>query len=127
MEADARFVAGVLAAGNAKRQTRLAEALACLRARPARRRAEYREDAPGVSFQSLIRVRQPTYSVPSRLIGPTLRVELYEPELKVYLGRDLLFCLPRGRGGRGALVDFRHVVGPLRHKPGAFNRESAVD
>jgi hypothetical protein len=60
------------------------------------------------------------YSVPSRLIGHTLRVELYESQLKVYLGRDFLFCLPRQIGARGALVDFRHVIEPLLRKPGAF-------
>ena len=58
--------------------------------------------------------------MPSRLIGHTLRVELHEAELKVYLGRDFLFCLPRLRGDRGALVDFRHVIAPLLRKPGAF-------
>jgi hypothetical protein len=115
-----RFVAGVLQAANAKRQKQLAEELACMRPLPASRLAEYREYAPVVSSQSLIRVRKHAYSVPSRLIGHTLRVELYEPELKVYLGRDFLFCLPRLRGDRGTLVDFRHVIVPLLRKPGAF-------
>jgi hypothetical protein len=120
VEAYDRFVEGVLQAANAKRQPRLAEELACMRSLPATRLAEYREYAPVVSSQCLIRVRKHTYSVPSRLIGHTLRVELYEPELKVYLGRDFLFCLPRLRGDRGALVDFRHVIVPLLRKPGAF-------
>jgi hypothetical protein len=114
------FVQGVLRAANAKRQKRLAEELACMRALPAGRLAEYREYAPVVSSQSLIRVRRHTYSVPSRLIGHTLRVELHEAELKVHLGRDFLFCLPRLRGNRGALVDFRHVITQLLRKPGAF-------
>jgi hypothetical protein len=87
---------------------------------PAGGLAEYREYAPVVSSQSLIRVKRHTYSVPSRLIGHTLRVELHEAELKVYLGREFLFCLPRLRGDRGALVDFRHVITPLLRKPGAF-------
>jgi hypothetical protein len=115
-----RFVQGVMAAANAKRQSRLAQELACMRALPAGRLAEYREYEPVVSSQSLIRVRKHTYSVPSRLIGHTLRVEQHEAELKVYLGREFLFCLPRLRGDRGALVDFRHVIGPLLRKPGAF-------
>ena len=115
-----RFVLGVVQAANAKRQKRLAEELACMRPLPAGRLAEYREYEPVVSSQSLIRVRKHTYSVPSRLIGHTLRVELHEAELKVYLARDFLFCLPRLRGDRGALVDFRHVIGPLLRKPGAF-------
>ena len=115
-----RFVGGVLRSANAKRQKPLAEELACMRVLPAGRLAEYREYEPVVSSQSLIRVRKHTYSVPSRLIGHTLRVEQHEAELKVYLGREFLFCLPRLRGDRGALVDFRHVIGPLLRKPGAF-------
>jgi len=114
------FVEGVLQAANAKRQKRLAEELACMRPLPATVLAEYREFAPVVSSQSLMRVNKHTYSVPSRLIGHTLRVEQYEAELKVYLGREFLFCLPRLRGDRGTLVDFRHVITGLLRKPGAF-------
>jgi hypothetical protein len=115
-----QFVQEVLRAANAKRQKRLAEELACMRRLPAGRLAEYREYEPVVSSQSLIRVKKHTYSVPSRLIGHTLRVELHEAELKVHLGRDFLFCLPRLRGDRGVLVDFRHIIAPLLRKPGAF-------
>lgn len=114
------FVVGVLRQANAKRQKRFAEERACLRALPAGSLAEYREFAPVVSSHSLIRVQKHAYSVPSRLIGHTLRVELYEAHLKVYLGREFLFHLPRVRGDRGALVDFRHVITPLLRKPGAF-------
>jgi hypothetical protein len=114
------FVEGVLHAANAKRQKRLAEELARMRPVPESALAEYREYEPVVSSHSLIRVNKHTYSVPSRLIGRTLRVERYEAELKVYLGREFLFCLPRLRGDRGALVDFRHVITGLLRKPGAF-------
>ena len=110
----------MLRAGNSKRQKLLAQELACTRALPIGRLAEYREYAPVVSSQSSIRVQRHTHSVPSRLIGHTLRVELYEAELKVSLGREYLFALPRVRGKSGAGVDFRHVIGPLPRKPGAF-------
>lgn len=115
-----RFVGEVLRTANAPRQERLAEELACMRPLPATRLAEYREYEPVVSSQSLIRVQRHTYSVPSRLIGHTLRVELYEAELKVYWGREYLFRLPRVRGKHGSGVDFRHVIGALLRKPGAF-------
>jgi Mu transposase, C-terminal domain len=115
-----RFVERVLNSANARRQQRLAQELACMRTLPVSEMAEYREYSPVVSSQSLIRVRKHAYSVPSRLIGHTLRVELYESRLKVYLGREFLFDLPRLRGDRGALVDFRHVIVPLLRKPGAF-------
>jgi hypothetical protein len=120
LEAYDRFVEGILRSANAKRQKRFSEEQACLRPLPAGTLAEYREYEPVVSSQSLIRVKKHAYSVPSRLIGHTLRVELYEARLRVYLGREFLFDLPRLRGDRGALVDFRHVIGPLLRKPGAF-------
>jgi hypothetical protein len=107
-------------AANAKRAKQLEEELACMRELPECKLAEYREYQPVVSSHSLIRVNKHAYSVPARLIGHTLRVEYYESKLKVYLGREFLFDLPRLRGDRGALVDFRHVIGQLVRKPGAF-------
>ncbi len=77
-----RFVVGVLWVANAKRQKRLAQELASMRPLPVGRLAEYKEYAPVVSPQSLIRVKRCMYSVPSRLIGLTLRVELHEVQLK---------------------------------------------
>jgi hypothetical protein len=120
LEAYDQFVQGVLKAANAKRQVRLAEELAVMRPLPVGQLAEYREYQPVVSSHSLIRVNKHTYSVPARLMGHTLRVEQHEAELKVYLGREFLFGLPRLRGDRGSLVDFRHVITPLLRKPGAF-------
>lgn len=115
-----RFVGEVLEKANARRQDRLERERACMKALPPGPLAEYREYEAVVSTQSLIRIRKNAYSVPSRLIGQRLRVHLHEARLKVYLGREHLFDLPRLRGDRGALVDFRHVVEPLLRKPGAF-------
>jgi hypothetical protein len=114
------FVEGVIQAANAKRAKPLAEELARMRVLPGGKLAEYREYEPVVSSHSLIRVNKHVYSVPTRLIGHTLRVEYYESQLKVYLGREHLFDLPRLRGDSGGLVDFRHVIGQLVRKPGAF-------
>jgi len=62
------------------------------------------------------------YSVPARLIGQELQVEVYERELKVYSGRELLLTLPRQCGSRGVVLDYRHVIDHLLRKPGAFER-----
>lgn len=115
-----QFVADLLHRANAGRRQRLAEELAVMRPLPGSALAEYREYAPVVSSQSLIRVNKHAYSVPSRLIGHTLRVQQHEAVLKVYLGAEHLLDLPRLRGDRGAVVDFRHVIEPLLRKPGAF-------
>jgi hypothetical protein len=120
LEAYDLFVETIVRAANAKRANALEEELARMRMLPEIKLAEYREYAPVVSSQSLIRVRKHTYSVPTRLIGHTLRVECYESHLKVCLGREHLFDLPRVRGKSGGLVDFRHVIGQLLRKPGAF-------
>ena len=115
------FVVSVVRAANGPRQKQLTEELACMRPLPETRLAEYREFAPVVSSQSLIRVNRHTYSVPSQLIGHTLRVEQHEARLRVHLGREYLFELPRLRGKQGCLVDFRHVLPGLLRKPGAFS------
>ncbi|MGA1731069.1 MAG: IS21 family transposase [Steroidobacteraceae bacterium] len=120
LEAYDAFVQEVVRKANASRQEKVAEELACMRPLPAGELADYREYEAVVSSQSLIRVKKIAYSVPSRLIGRRLRIRLHEAHLKVYLGAEHLFDLPRLRGDRGALVDFRHVVEPLLRKPGAF-------
>ena len=114
------FVTQLVQRANAPRQQRLAAELAVMRPLPGSALAEYREYAPVVSSQSLIRVNKHAYSVPARLIGHTLRVQQHEAVLKVYLGREHLLDLPRLRGDRGAVVDFRHMIEPLLRKPGAF-------
>ena len=113
------FLTQVLEAANRPRQARLAEELAEMRPLPSTRLAEYQEVDVLVGKHSTIRVKKVTYSVPSRLIGQRLRVEVHESVLKVTLGREQLLELPRARG-RGAVINFRDVVGPLLRKPGAF-------
>jgi hypothetical protein len=115
-----QFLVKVMRACNGPRQARLAEELSVMQALPPTPLAEYREVGVGVSSHSTIRVKKITYSVPSRLIGQRLRVEVYERELKLYLGRERVLELPRACGKRGAVINFRHVVGPLLRKPGAF-------
>ena len=115
-----RFVESVLLSANAGRTKRLEEELAVMRALPPSMLAEYREMEAVVNSNCIIRVKKIAYSVPSQLMGHTVRVRLYESELKVYLGREFIAALPRVRGDRGALIDFRHLVGPLLRKPGAF-------
>ena len=114
------FVEEVLIRANQTRQQRLGEEVARLRALPPTRLAEYRELSAYVGSGSTMRVKNITYSVPSQLVGQTVRVERYEAELKVYLGRELVVRLPRQNGDRGARIDFRHVVVALLRKPGAF-------
>jgi len=47
-------------------------------------------------------------------------VQVYEGQLKVFHGRELLLSLGRAAGDRGAVIDYRHLIEHLLRKPGAF-------
>jgi transposase InsO family protein len=115
-----RFLEGVLLRANETRQIKMNEELMVMRELPPTRLNEYDEVCCRVSSASTIRVKKVGYSVPARWIGQDLKVEVYEGELKIYAGRELLLKLPRERGDRGAVIDFRHVIDQLLRKPGAF-------
>lgn len=114
------FVEGVLAKANDGRRARLSEEFKVMRPLPPSRLSEYDELSCPVSQHSTIRVKKVVYSVPARLIGQEVRVEVYEGQLKIFHGRELLLSLPRARGDRGAVINYRHVIEHLLRKPGAF-------
>lgn len=114
------FLTRVLERANAGRQARLVEELERMRPLPVTRLSEYDEVYCRVSSASTIRVKKKGYSVPARLIGQELKVEVYETQLKLYAGRECVGVLPRERGDRGMVLDYRHVIDHLLRKPGAF-------
>ena len=71
---------------------------------------------------STIRVKDRTYSVPSRLIGVMVDVRLYTGHLEVYYKGHLVESMERIRGTGEARIDYRHIIGSLVRKPGAFAR-----
>ena len=116
------FLHQVLERGNRSRQEQLAVELAVMKPLPPTRLSEYDEVYCTVGSASTIRVKKVGYSVPSRLIGQKLKAEVYERELRLYSGRELLLSLPRHCGARGVVLDYRHVIDHLLRKPGAFER-----
>jgi hypothetical protein len=116
------FLIGVLQAGNRGRQDKLVEELTVMKPLPPTRLTEYDERYCRVSSASVIRVKKVGYSVPARLIGEDVKVEIHEGELKLYSGRELLLRLPRRHSDRGVVLDYRHVIDHLLRKPGAFER-----
>lgn len=115
-----KFLEVVLEAGNKGRQARFREEMSVMQVLPPTRLAEYQEVCCQVSLASTIRVRNVGYSVPARWIGSEVKVEVYENELKVYSGRELLLSLKRRCGGGGVVLDYRHIIDHLLRKPGAF-------
>ena len=71
---------------------------------------------------STIQVAKRTYSVPSRLIGNEVQIRLYADWVQVYYKGHLVERMDRVHGEREAHVNYRHVIGSLVRKPGAFAR-----
>jgi len=115
-----QFLHDVLERANAARTEKVAHELKEMKDLPPTRLSEYDEVCCRVQSNSMIRVKKVGYSVPARLIGSQVKVEIYEATLKIYTGRELLMTLPRVRGDRGAVIDYRHVIDHLLRKPGAF-------
>ena len=121
-EAYAKFLEDLLRQRNAGRQTRLQEERAALRALPARRYECWRRVRARVGLGSTLKVDRNTYSVPSRLIGEVVEVQVRTEELEVWFGGVLTERLPRLRGRGQERINYRHVIGWLVRKPGAFER-----
>ena len=110
--------------------TRAAKLLAVerpmLRPLPVRRTAEFEELPARVSKYALFSVKGAQYSAPSQLIGHRLMVRQYAQHIECWLGGQCVLSLPRARpvdGQRvGRSIDYRHLVGALKRKPGAFAR-----
>jgi hypothetical protein len=79
-----------------------------------------REEKVKVSRSSLIRVLRNTYSVPTGLIGHTIKVRIHEWHLEVYYGTKLVETLPRLVGRRKRHINYRHLIDTLLRKPGGF-------
>jgi hypothetical protein len=109
-------------AANRLREPKLADELAVMRPLMVSRLPEYRQESVLVTSWSTIRVRRNAYSVPSRLIGETLRVYVFEQRLEVYHGGVLQLDVDRLRGEGGHRINYRHVIWSLVQKPGAFAR-----
>ena len=61
------------------------------------------------------------YTVPSRLIGHRLGVHICDDRLELFLSSTRILTLPRGRAGATGsnvhVVNYRHVIHPLKKKP----------
>jgi hypothetical protein len=114
------FLVEVLHKANATRGVKIAAELEVMRELPSSMLPDYQEYEVRVGWQSTIRIKEMAYSVPSRLIGQKVRTRVSETQIEVYCGREVACTLVRRHGRAGAVIDFRHVIGELVRKPGAF-------
>ena len=99
---------------------------AMLKPLPVRRTAEFEEIPARVSKYAVFTLKGVLYSVPSQLIGHRLMVRQYAQHVEGWLSGQCVVSLPKARPAEGQRVgraiDYRHLVGALKRKPGAFAR-----
>ena len=120
------FVNTIVQRFNARVAKRLVTERAMLKPLPVRRTAEFEVIPARVSKYAIFTLKGVLYSVPSQLIGHRLMVRQYAQHVECWLGDQCVVSLPRARpvaGQRvGRAIDYRHLVGALKRKPGAFAR-----
>jgi len=121
-EAWESFVQEVLRKANGVRGHRVVEDLAAMRPLVVSRLPEFTEEDICVSEWSTIRVKHCAYSVPSRLIGETLQVRIYEDRIEADYAKAPQLRCERLRGRNLHRIDYRHVIWSLVRKPGGFAR-----
>ena len=98
---------------NRRCKGRLAEELSVLQRLPQHRFIDYTELTVKVTSSSTISVKRALYTVPSRLIGETIRVHLYHDRLACFVGQTRVITLPRvypsTATGRARRIDYRHA------------------
>ncbi len=118
------FIDDIIRDINVHKQDKLEEERQYLQPLPLQGTADYTEKVVRVSTSSTIQVKRVLYTVPSRLIGETLRVHIYDNRLDIYLGATHTVTLARKRATdhnhRARQVDYRHIITSLERKPQAF-------
>ena len=127
LDAYRSFVAGVIADHNRRHADTIEIERAHLRALPPAPSSTWEEASVRVTSSSGFSFRHAFYTVPSRLIGHRLHLRVHDDRIEAYLGAVHMLTLPRGRAPSKRaprttthIVDYRHIIGSLRAKPGAL-------
>jgi len=122
VDAYRRFLEQVLDKANSGRRDRLAEELKRMPVLNTSRLAEYDEYRCRVRSWSTITVKRRIYSVPSRLIGEKVSARRYEDRLEVFYNGVHQLTAPWISRDGGHHINYRHLIGWLVRKPGAFRQ-----
>ena len=124
LDAYRRFVDEIIGRRNAHNRKRIELEKPKLARLPKRRTADYEEKIVTVTSSGGFILGRVFNTAPSRLIGFSLRVHLYDDRLDCFLGSTPMLTLRRGRpvsdSKGGHIVDYRHVIHALRKKPMAL-------
>lgn len=116
------WIEGIVTGANALRSKRVDEELAAMKPLAVQRLPEVERLRVRVTSNSTIRVKNNTYSVPSRLKGERVEVHLRDRDLAVYYGGRCQLTVERLRGEGKHRINYRHIIWSLVKKPWAFPR-----
>lgn len=117
------FVHAIVKKHNRRRASLVQEERRTLKPLPRHRTTDFKLLTIDVSRNGTISVDRVLYSVPSRLVGCRLNAHLYDDRLELFLRADLVMTTHRVRSKppkRGYNINFRHLIGNLKRKPGAL-------
>ena len=120
IESYLQFIDTVVAQRNTGCKVKFAEEVKVLRSLPLRRQDSWRVLNVSVGKSSTIRVLHNVYSVPSRLVGEKIRVLVKSSTIELYYAQRHIESYPRIKGENKQHIDYRHLIGNLLRKPGAF-------
>ena len=115
-----KFIRRMLDQRNEGRKQRLVEEMAMMKDLPERDWNDPKEVYATVTPFSTISVDKLVYSVPSRLIRHEVKILVYPEVVRVFFGSTLVQEMPRLAPGSKRKINYRHVIGHLLRKPGAF-------
>ena len=118
----AQFVQEMVDRRNRLVRGKLEQEVAWLRPLPPAPMPEYANYQSKVRRWSTIQVAGRSYSVPSRLINKEVQIRRYADWVEVYYQGHLVERMARVHGDGESNVNYRHVIGSLVRKPGAFAR-----
>jgi transposase len=116
------FLEKLFERANRLRQKRLAEELGVMRELSMKMLPEYAVESSRVSSWSTVQLDRNTYSVPSRLKGRKVQARIFADHIEVYCHRVFQLSTARLRGECHHAINYRHVIGWLLRKPGAFRQ-----
>jgi hypothetical protein len=115
-----RFLREIFTAKNRNRSHSFEQERQALKRLPAYRLDDFREYTIPVGSSSTVRVAHNVYSVPSRLIRHEVTAKLHADHVEIHFAGQCVCSMERLRGTGKARIDYRHIIGSLVRKPGAF-------
>ena len=114
------FLRDLIIKRNAARSERFKEEFEHLRELPTHRIQDSTVTCVKVGRGSTVRIKENTYSVPSRLINEKVELRLLGSTLEIWYQGQKVEEYPRLCGAHKARIDYRHIIDWLIKKPGAF-------